>query len=127
MKIQSKTKELIVSFSDEMYLIKQVKDTNIRESTGFAFQQDLYLWPEEAWYLVNRQLAEGLEVDCRLDIAGFYSHMRRDGLFLTRFSNFHHLKEHLLTQNKPPEDLQTIKRVKQCDQEESKQAEERIQ
>ena len=54
MKIQSKTKELIVSFSDEMYLIKQVKDTNIRESTGFAFQQDLYLWPEEAWYLVNR-------------------------------------------------------------------------
>ena len=54
MKTNSKVKEQVVPFSDDMYLIKQVKDTNIRETTGFAFQQDLYLWPEEAWYLVNR-------------------------------------------------------------------------
>ena len=96
MKTNSKVKEQIVPFSDDMYLIKQVKDTNIRETTGFAFQQDLYLWPEEAWYLVNRQQAAGLEIECRLDLAGFYSHMRRDGLFLTRFSNFQQLKEDLI-------------------------------
>ncbi len=77
--------ERIEYLTDDFYVIRKVKDSNIRESTGFAFNQDLYLHPEEAWFLINRQsAASDFELISRSDCDAFYSHMRREGLFLTR-------------------------------------------
>ncbi len=58
----------------------------MRETTGITINGKMYLWPEEAWYLVNKGSVGG-QVEARADVAAFYSHMRRDGLFLTRSAN----------------------------------------
>ncbi len=66
-------------YGEEMYCIKQIKDTQLRETCGFALGGDLYLWPEEAWYLLNRfdvtTLDDDISTISRADIASFYSHM----------------------------------------------------
>ena len=74
-------------------MINQVRDSNVRETTGFNVSGDLVLWPEEAWYLENRGLVKGDILDARSDVNAFYSHMRREGLFLTRHVSFKSLKE----------------------------------
>ena len=75
-------------FGEKVYLIRLVRDTNIRETTGFNMGGDLALWPEEAWYLINRGQACG-EMDVyRSDINAFYSHIRMESLFLTRNVSF---------------------------------------
>ena len=110
--------ELIEYLTDSLYVIRQVKDSNIRESTGFAYNQDLYLHPEEAWYLVNKQLASSdFQIESRSDCDAFYSHMRREGLFLTRAARYNELKEHLKTIDREPEEQQSFKRFKKSQEE----------
>ena len=83
-------------FGQSMYVIRGISDSQMRETTGFNMGGDLYLWPEEAWFLVNRGLAASeIEVEARSDLAAFYSHIRREGLFLTRFLSFKALKDEI--------------------------------
>ena len=83
-------------FGQSMYVIRRISDSQMRETTGFNMGGDLYLWPEEAWYLVNRGLAGSeIEVEARSDLAAFYSHIRREGLFLTRYLSFKALKDEI--------------------------------
>ena len=89
-----------------MYVIRGISDSQTRETTGFNMGGDLYLWPEEAWYLVNRALAASdTEVEARSDLAAFYSHIRREGLFLTRYLSFKALKDEI-SQSEPSTKLE---------------------
>ena len=88
-------------FGKIMFVIRGISDSQTRETTGFNMGGDLYLWPEEAWYLVNRGVATCEHaVEASSDIAAFYSHIRRDGLFLTRFMSFKALKDEI-SQSEP--------------------------
>lgn len=100
-----------------MYVIEDVKDANLRECYGFQQGPNLYLWPEEAFYLLQKGLIlisqqEFEEMDklpgqqsdsvkivpkasqfvgqesWRLEAADFYSNQRRGGAFLTRSANY---------------------------------------
>ena len=83
-------------FGQSMLVIRGISDSQMRETTGFNMGGDLYLWPEEAWYLVNRGLATSEHaVEARSDISAFYSHIRREGLFLTRYLSFKALKDEI--------------------------------
>ena len=88
-------------FGESMFVIRGISDSQMRETTGFNMGGDLFLWPEEAWYLVNRGLARSEHaVEARSDIAAFYSHIRREGLFLTRYLSFKALKDEI-SQSEP--------------------------
>ena len=88
-----------------------MRDSNIRETTGFAFNQDLYIWPEEANYLISKCQAECLPglVSARSDVSCFYNFMRRENLFLTRDHRFKDLKEAIL-EIRPEEQLSEAKK-----------------
>ena len=97
-----------------LFVIENVRDSNIRETTGFAFNKNLYLWPEEAYYLLSKCQAECLPglVTARSDVSCFYNFMRRENLFLTRDHRFKDFKEAILD-IKPEEP--SAKRVKTGD------------
>ena len=53
-----------------LFCIEKVRDLNVRETSGFAFNQDLYLWPEEAQYLIEKGQAKPSlgKIEARTDI-----------------------------------------------------------